>query len=490
MTLTRELFLPGASPIRLASTALLLALASCSAGEPPVETPPPVEPTNAPSPAPATAGPPEFQRIVLITIDTLRADHLALFGYPRDTAPFLTSLAEKGILLENSFSCSTHTGPSHASMLTSLYPYQHGLLRNGEHLRGSPPTLAALLERGGYRTGAFASVSFLKGVRAGFEEFDVSHPRRISRPGHLTIDSALNWVGTLPPDAPYFLWIHLYDVHEWKDDPPLYAPFVEQVRQSTTVDEPAFLRLLEERRLDSPSFEEVGLQRGPRIDAYDGRIRFVDHHLERLFDALETGPGRSLWIITSDHGEGLGAHQYLMHGMMLYQELLQVPTVVYLSDEAYTDVRVEALTRSVDLMPTVLDLAGLEPPAQLEGRSMLPLFEDPTGPFAATSLAERRPADSNHPASPPMAVEGDALAVHSLSHKYIFKSEEPDEAYDLAADPLELNDLAAEEDPELDPLKEEADLHYQRIVERRSERDTPAIDEEELENLEALGYLN
>ena len=171
------------------------------------------------------AAPPAFDRIVFITIDTLRADHLAEFGYPIDTAPFLTSLSTRGVTFRYAFAHSATTGPSHASLFTSLYPFQHGVQNNGQKLDESFVTLAELLSDRGFSTAAFVSGNALFGssqIAQGFTHYDQPPLKEmrdgqgrptVYRPADRTTGTVLDWLEKQPVDEPFFLWVHYYDPH-------------------------------------------------------------------------------------------------------------------------------------------------------------------------------------------------------------------------------------------------------------------------------------
>ena len=151
-------------------------------------------------------------RIFLITIDTLRADHLGTYGYPRGLSPFLDSLAEKGVVFTDAQSSISHTAPSLASMFTGLQPAQHRLLRNGQRLAPAILSLAEVLKEKGYNTAAFTPLRFLRGVSQGFDHFPLN--KYDSAPGILR--RASEWLAARPAGEKLFLWVHLYDVHEWQ----------------------------------------------------------------------------------------------------------------------------------------------------------------------------------------------------------------------------------------------------------------------------------
>jgi arylsulfatase A-like enzyme len=167
------------------------------------------------------------RNVILVTIDTLRADHVGAYGYPRPTTPFLDDLAGRGVLFENAFSSSSHTAPSHATMFTSVYPQAHGVLENGTALPEDLDTLAETLRDNGYQTAAFTSVRFLELLGRGFEHFDAD--RRL---GGGTVTAARGWLASdRDADRPLFLWVHVYDVHQYEIRDAGDTGFLEKMRQ-------------------------------------------------------------------------------------------------------------------------------------------------------------------------------------------------------------------------------------------------------------------
>jgi len=438
---------------------------------------------------------PPVDRVVLVTLDTLRADHLSCYGYPRPTAPFLARLAAEGIVFENAFTASAHTGPSHASLLTSLFPYQHQLLVNGAPLAPETLQLGRLFLDAGYDTAGVVAVRFLKELRAGFRHFEVAAPVRLEEKvrydGQAVLEAALRWLEGQPRQARFLLWLHFYDVHEWSQPDEHTRRSVVEVRSGTELAPPALLAHLSGAQgLRPEAFAERGLELLRSVDEYDGRIRYVDGLLEQLFESVQGSfDGRSLWVVTSDHGEGLGAHGYLGHGKQHYQAELRVPLLFSFSDGWLRGRRVGELVRLVDLLPTLAELIGRpldREAARVEGRSLLPLLlGDPGGFPVRHSFAERRPAREMR------GWAGELYSLHGLEHKYVAASASGDEFYDLRADPLETASRMDGPSPARDELRR---LLLERVAAARSAHAASAAGaratpEHEAE-LRALGYLD
>jgi arylsulfatase A-like enzyme len=425
-----------------------------------------------------------------VTIDTLRADHVGAYGYPRDTTPFLDRLAAEGVLFENAFSASSHTGPSHASMMTALQPFQHGLLENGHPLPPGHRTLADLLAGEGYETAAFTSVGFLSELAQGFDHFDAAW-----RTGDATTDAALAWLDAREPEAPpFFLWLHLYDPHKLRGPRQKLQSDAERLRLGTPEARRRFLDYLEARGLPPGYYpsEEVLLE---RFDLYDAGIRFADRQVARLHSRVrEVAPG-ARWIVTSDHGEGMGNHEYDEHGQYLYDEQIRVPLILGGVDGPPR--RERRMVRLVDLYPTVA--AWLGRPVTATGQAPgappvqgYPLLGEPgpAGPLSPRlAFGERRPKD--RAAHRRRWEDGEVYSLRGRDFKYIHHSEGADELYDLVADPLELRNLAGEA-PERTATLREALLAYvggAGAPGGRRPADEDALREHEKE-LRALGYID
>ena len=241
---------------------------------------------------------PPLDQIVLITIDTLRADHVGSYGYPRPTTPFLDRLAAEGVLFKRAFTSMSITVPAHASIFTSLYPIQTQLLKNGHVLRDEFNTMAELMRQRGYKTAAFVSQGNFgpANMDQGFDHYDEpEHPGSRFRPAEETVGQALDWLQRRSQTEPLFLWVHLFDPHL-----PL-RPTQELLREfpSKSGNElKEFIRLLiDERGLDPDylkrrrkwAVKQLGTQDLlEAIDRYDAEIRRADDQLERLHRALGT----------------------------------------------------------------------------------------------------------------------------------------------------------------------------------------------------------
>jgi arylsulfatase A-like enzyme len=307
--------------------------------------------------------------VLLVSIDTLRADALGAYGNARARTPWIDRLAREGVRFDAAHAHNVVTLPSHANMLTGLLPFAHGVRdNNGFRVPKDAKTLAALLKPRGYRSGGFVSAFVLDerfGLANGFDRWD----SRVAggewsrgflmpeRPGRATVAEALSWLAA--GSGPSFAFVHLYEPHSPYEPPPEFAA-------------------------GAP-------------DAYHGEVAAADAALEPLLrPILEQGPsGRTLVILTSDHGESLGEHGEATHGVFAYEATLRVPLVVY-APSLFRPRVVSELVRHVDLVPTVLDVLGMGKPEGLDGRSLLGLLagqgagEPPAGYFEALTASINR----------------------------------------------------------------------------------------------------
>lgn len=467
-------------PVFLFVSTLCLGLLACGGDRPEESGSAPGEP-RIPVP----------ERILVIGIDTLRADHLQPYGYPRDTAPHLARLAaEEAVLFENAYAASSWTLPSMASVFTSLHPIQHGVVDRGHRL-GEVPTLADELSDSGWTAAAMVThvyVSSLFGLDRGFDEFhEISVARDFSEHRQIRADvlerEARRWIDEHAEDR-FFLYLHFFDPH-WNYDAP--QPFTERFADPA-YDGPASGRwsYLENFVATSwmmpPQMPPADLQHVK--DLYDGEIYFTDHVLGRLFEGLRE---RKLWkdtlvIVLSDHGEEFQEHGSLHHIRTLFEEVLRVPLLIKPPGgrRDWMRQRVDERVSHVDLAPTILELAGREPPPAFEGRSLLPLIE--------------RPGDDRPIFAHTQRHHSDKVALRVGDEKIIRQTLEGREGvalYDLADDPGETRNLALERRDRTAELLEELDAEIRGMLERRAPapENAPELGEEIEEELRALGYV-
>jgi arylsulfatase A-like enzyme/Tfp pilus assembly protein PilF len=353
---------------------------------------------------------PKRPNVLLVTLDTTRADRLGCYGYVPALTPTLDALAAHGVLFERAYTPAPLTLPSHASMMTGLYPPEHGLLVNGRgRLDESLSTLAEVFSDAGYDTAAFLGSFVLHskfGLDRGFREYDddmtntdpTEDGLHRQRDGVWVVDAALAWLQR-NRKKPFFCWVHLYDAH---------APYL------------AHREDFGDRFADAP---------------YDGGIAYVDLQIQRLMNHLDTKGHKeqTLVVVVGDHGESLSEHDEKEHGLTLYGGVLRVPWIWAGPGATAAGGRVPQPVSLIDLRPTLLETVGLREPNRASGRSL-------------RAALVGRPIDSENCYSAtdfPLLEHGwsPQRSVTSENWKYIRSPEV--ELYDLASDPQETNNLAS-----------------------------------------------
>jgi len=458
----------------------------------------------------ASPRPLAYDHIVLVTLDTLRADHLGAYGYPRNVSPFIDELAERGVVFERAYTAISTTGPSHATMFTGLYPLQHRVQKNGEGLPDAFVTLAEILSASGFTTAAFVSsrASLRSGhLDRGFRVYD--EPRRAAgvryRPADETIDAAIEWLEGRSAGGPLFVWIHLFDPHT-----PWRAPLAHlRAVASGTEEEKRTLKrfLVEEHRVPLAYFGNDADAMLQTADEYDAEIRFADSELSRFHDAVSRRDlgGRTLWIITSDHGQGLGNHHWMLHGKQIYDEQVRAPLIFYASDGSLPPHRVPGIVEHVDLLPTIASLTGSgsrlsEQLLPIHGRSLAPSLAAETAPEISprTAFVQRRTYDPNPAAEARIRADpakigtiryepGEKYGLVERRWKYVHRTRGRDELFDLQQDPYEIRNLVAEHPERAREMKARLLARVNALREGAVLEPDP-VDAETAELLEELGY--
>ncbi len=505
--------------------------------------------TTPPSAAAPAAAP--HPSILLVTLDTLRADHTSVYGYSRRTTPRLEDVARAGVVLELAYAPMATTTPSHATMFTALAPRSHGVTRNGHRLAADRVTLAEILARNGYRTGAVVSSYPLHrefGLAQGFATYDdhfepgkgskskalgkaetvwegIRVEGEFDRRGDDTRARAVAWLeqqGYLPP-ATQPTGAPPADVGSPGGAPPRAAsasnapadrpapgaPAAGAPGQAAPATRPPFflwVHFFDPHHPYDPPEEDAALFRPQspsptaieqEIAAYDGDIHFADRQLGQLLDRMDAAGilDETLVVVVGDHGEGLLDHGWMFHGLMIYEEAVRVPLVLRWPRALPAGRRVATPAQLVDLAPTILDLAGLaERPPTTQGASIVPWLrgerpEDPERPV----FVQRRSYDARVVEG--RRVAGEKLAVRAGRWKYIEAREEDSfELYDLEQDPRELDNQHSRRPEEARRLA--ARLHEWRAgadattpAANGSEAASQSVSEESARRLRALGYV-
>lgn len=387
--------------------------------------------------------PPEASEssVLLVTIDTLRADRVGAYGGARGLTPAFDRLAASGWLFEEVAAAAPLTLPSHATLLSGLDPRHHGVHNNGAYVFPKErETLATLLKARGHTTGAFVAAVVLDrryGLARGFDVYDDRITRAVEgrsileseRGCDAVVANAIAWIESQA--GPFFAWVHFYEPHAPYAAPP----------------DPAL----------------------PGVAAYDAEVAVADRCLARLSAAAEKArPGRLVTVVTSDHGEGLGDHGESTHGMFLYQSTLRVPMVIA-GPGVSTGRRASGLTRGADLAPTLLGILALPVPAGLDGRNLV------TEPEAGEAYAESEYA---------MGFGWAPLRSWRLGNLKLIDAPRA-ELYDLAADPGEETNLASTRPAEVERLRGVLKSARSSAVSAMPQR----VSGESEERLRSLGYV-
>ncbi len=396
--------------------------------------------------------------IILITIDTLRADHLSCYQYQGIKTSHIDHLAKEGTIFEHAYTSTPITLPAHASILTGLYPQAHGVYNNATYfLNPSTVTLPEVLKDDGYKTAAFVSAYVLHsryGLNQGFQVYNDFLPMAKNgvkslhnlydeRKAEQTTILALEWLSE-NRDKPCFLWIHYFEPH---------APYLPP----------------EEFKLAYIS------------EPYDGEIAYVDHCIGLLIKGVRDMNiyDHTAFILTSDHGEGLGEHEEMTHGVFLYDSTLHVPLIIRLP--GITNRSIPALCRNIDIFPTIMDYCGLPCPDNVQGMSLLPLMLGEKKDLGLEILIESRYASENFGWA-------NLSGIRSKEWKYI--NAPTPELYHLTIDPTESNNVWKS----LPEIARQQEQMWQRIyanIEGQKEFDSQAIPltPQVREQMRSLGYV-
>jgi arylsulfatase A-like enzyme len=449
----------------------------------------------------------------LISIDTLRADHSSAYGYERATTPALETLAEQGVRFDAAYAPTATTGPTHASLFTSLYPPTHRVIKNGRVLADEHETLAEVLTRWGYQCGAVVSSYVLHGkfnYGQGFESWNddfsgadtpigvtVWEDGRIEGKFHGRADDttrrAIRWLESRSVSQPFFLFVHYFDPHDPYEPP---ARFRRRFVSELPMNERGGLDLL--------------------VASYDAEIAYTDHMVEKLLaalDALELAD-ETLVVVTGDHGEGLMDHGHLNHGVHIYEEAVRVPLILRWPGRIAAGGAIATPAELTDVAPTILELVrpgvqrgdGLpggpikvelaellrEEGGAARGRSLASqIFQSTAGSSAASEpdpvYLYRRHYDGSMVGR--MWTEGEQFGIRAGRWKYIRGDGSASaQLFDLAADPGEQRNLVEASADVASQLS--ARLEAWRLSVSRNVEQPDRLQPEDRARLKALGYAD
>jgi len=441
---------------------------------------------------------PQGLNIILISIDTLRADHLGCYGYGRNTSPNIDDLASESAVFKNVYSTSPWTLPAHVSLFTSFYEVKHQVSEGDEKIRPSLNTLTEILKRGGYYCSAVTGggfVSSLFGFSQGFDSY-------IQQNDGLFVTESASWVFEhtsqwldMNKDKNFFLFIHTYQPHTPYACPsPYNTMFCDEDSKWDSI------RYHDHLGGDKGRFQVLSEEEKQNvIDIYDGEIRFTDEVLIKpLIDKLKNLDlyDDSLIIVTSDHGEEFFDHKGWGHSHTLYDELLRVPLIIKFPDSRYSGEEFDNIVRLVDIMPTILDELNINlVHNDLDGKSLIPILEHKeTENRSFLAYKQGYLLDNPIPEKYAMNQGKDKLIFNKQFKKEdrAFFTEPPPlteefELYNLALNPLETKNLASEEPS----LVRQIFKCIENFIQKTKEVDPSKlkVDERTKEQLRALGYI-
>lgn len=406
---------------------------------------------------------PALPNLILITLDTTRADRMGFLGSDRGLTPNLDALAKQSAIFTHAYSQAPLTPVSHATILTGTYPQFHQLNDFEVPLAKDLPYAPEVLHAHGYHTAAFVASIVLdptagaSGFDRGFDAYDAGFHHNgpgedrfetIERRGSEVIARALAWLSR-HPNGPFFLWVHLYDAHDPYDPP---EPF-------------------KTRYASSP---------------YDGGVAYEDSVFGKFLAELKARAlfDGSMIAVMADHGESLGAHGEDTHGIFLYDETIHVPLLIKLPHQAIVEKRIDNRVELVNVMPTLLQAAGIAIPSEVQGESLLGLIKAPPEDAASDWRDRQAYAETDYPRS-----SFGWGALRSLrAGKYLYVQAPRREVYDQAADPKAEHNLAPESTAVADALSGRLDAFRSKTSNKR-EAPKAVMDPAAEEKLAALGYV-
>jgi arylsulfatase A-like enzyme len=458
-------------------------------------------------------GPPASRRpnVILITLDTTRADHLGCYGHNVPTSPFLDSLARNGFRFENAYTNSTWTLPAHASLFTGLMPRVHGAGYGNFVLSDKVRTLAEILTEKGYATAAFTGGPFLASgfnLDQGFAYYNEhvdSHSklqqlvlfRLLAKPlggrslwgsdGQRKAEEinaeVFPYLYWLRDRRPFFLFINYFDPHE-PYDPPQKVRQLLNIRTHIT----GHIRNYPLNKQNGLACHKDGTPLTPEEfqglkTLYDGEIRYLDDRLSELWQQFRKCRllDNTMVIILSDHGETIGEHGFLDHGHNLYQEQVRIPLIIQLPNRKPATVKENA--QIIDLFPTVLEYAGIGDPGKIQGHSLMPLLN---GTAAASGPVHAELDIDPHPRFKAFR-RAQEMILHDTD-KYIASSDRDNMLFDLQSDPSESTNILSTRPEQATALREALELYFRGLAKIEGGPGR-TIDNETREKLKALGYV-
>jgi arylsulfatase A-like enzyme len=412
--------------------------------------------------------------VVIVNLDTLRADHLEVYGYGRDTSPALSAFAQDAVVFEQAIAQAPWTLPSQLSILTGLYPASHGVRGLDQRLGTGLETLASTLARAGYLTRAIGdggAMSSEFGFAHGFDSYGQAERHRDDYVPDL-LRRFRHWFDVWDADN-FFLLLHTYEPHE-----PYAPPKADLERYDRDYTGTVFERFSHQG--GKTRFEATEREREHLVSRYDGEIRYTDRAFGEIVEMLKTRGlyERALIVVLSDHGEEFGDHGGWQHGHSFYDELLRVPLLIKFPKGRIGPRRVSEQVEMIDVMPTLLDFLELPAPEGLDGRSLLPLLREPRDPDWASADPY---AISDRKASEGVSVRTSQYKLVQMQGKRSF--------YHLEADPGETRDRYDPDDPTVREFVSALEDYLARRPAPGANREAGVPASEVQNQLRALGYL-
>jgi arylsulfatase A-like enzyme len=461
--------------------------------------------------------------VILIMCDTLRRDHLPMWGYKRDTSPNIAKMAANGAVFLDNIAQATWTKVSTPTIMTSLYPSSHGVRDVPDRLSAAADTLAEQYRAAGYSTISFSSVAFtgkLTNLQQGFEmlhEFSsVDDPKYRAKTARTYVDRATAWLER-HKETPFFMYLHVFDPH---------SPFEPRSPYDTLWADPAKRDAhnadFEKGKKASPNpgrqlpFKEDLVKAGIKdldeymkydIDWYDGSIRGMDAEIGRVLESVRRMglEGKVQILLLADHGEEFIEHGKTFHGYSAYGETANVPLIVYRPGVIPPGIRIQETTRNLDAMPTLLDLSGLPGPKKMQGQSLVPLIaaaqkSGSGSPVEAakalgwkpqSAVTEKLYRPTQWHASEDTESFGLVWDGWKILHHVKRAKDAPEyELFDHKNEPLDLKDVAAQHPDIVEKLKGQlADWRKLTASVKLSGNSTEGVSAQELEKLKSLGYV-
>lgn len=423
--------------------------------------------------------------IILISLDTLRADHLGIYGYPRNTSPHIDAFSKESVVFEKAVVQSPWTLPSHMSIMTSLYPSFHGVTNKSSRLADEHTTIAEVLKKIGYQTAAFTDGGLVSGEFGFNQGFDVYEDEWIGIANILPkVEKWLDSNGS----KPFFLFIHCYDIHEPYNPPPPYNSIFHDFAYSGNL--VPSTTILTAARKGQVTVTSEDLRHF--IALYDGGIRYTDEKVGEFLSYLQDAElyDQSLIIITSDHGEEFNEHGSFLHWQLYYNPNLHVPLIMHIPGYPKREIRINELVQSIDLLPTIIDLAGQPPHHKAQGRSLLPSIKRKKNLFKrmVQKVFKRSAKHSSLSFAENEINEIHLWTVVTPSAYQLIDNSESRQLFNLETDPLAKTNIINDRSD----LAAELLLQYNQLYSTTSQHISSALDlnEQTRKQLEALGYID